>query len=67
MRLPSTLLVVAALTLLVSGSAQADGTKVSTLASPDLDVLAVSHNAGDEKRFLRGLKSVDEADEERLA
>ncbi|KAE9255391.1 hypothetical protein PF004_g577 [Phytophthora fragariae] len=67
MRLPSTLLVVAALTLLASGSAHADTTKVSTLASPDLDVLAVSHNAGDEKRFLRGLKSVDEADEERLA
>ncbi|KAE8962279.1 hypothetical protein PR002_g29646 [Phytophthora rubi] len=39
MRLPSTLLVVAALTLLASGSAHADTTKVSTLASPDLDVL----------------------------
>ncbi|KAJ8566300.1 hypothetical protein ON010_g6829 [Phytophthora cinnamomi] len=71
MRLPSVLLAVSAATLLASGSAlSADanqGTKVSVMASPDLGVLDVSLNAGDEKRSLRGLKVVDEEDEERLA
>ncbi|KAG6584532.1 putative secreted RxLR effector protein [Phytophthora cinnamomi] len=71
MRLTSILLAASVATLLASGSAlSADanqGTKVSAMASPDLSVLDVSLNAGDEKRSLRGLKAVGEEDEERLA
>ncbi|KAJ8558931.1 hypothetical protein ON010_g8520 [Phytophthora cinnamomi] len=71
MRLSSILLAVSAATLLASGGAlsadASQGTKVSAMASPDLGVLDVSLNAGDEKRSLRGLKVVDEEDEERLA
>nr|AEK80516.1 Avh29 [Phytophthora sojae] len=74
MRLPSILLAVSALTVLASDSALAAvagasedakvSTMASTMASPDLDVLAVSHSA---TRFLRGLESVGEVDEDRVA
>nr|AEK80508.1 Avh24.2 [Phytophthora sojae] len=70
MRLPSTLLAASALALLASDSALAavagasEGTKVSTMAFPDLDVLAVSHSA---KRSLHDNERVDEDDEERWA